>query len=546
MYDMTDSHDTTDSEETWGNSSDEHDEESLTNRTGEMAEYGSQDNAPEYNHSEEELPPVVYSNMQVPHQTSQEQTIKQSKSQEPKGSIPKKTRLRKVPKTLQELQIEQQAAERAHRKEIMDAEVAKVTAQYMKKSGGDLEKAAGFWFDREELKRQQPWPALEEAKATIESMKKDILNPTMLQLQMEEEEAEREEMERERKGKRREMEREWKRKREEKRKLKGDNKDVKSTQQSLGDRFQRGRDLSCETALGTSEVFPESYIRETQSREHLTSIQKDDSFTTSMETSVNPKSASELPDKQVGLLNLVRDDLRTIPMKTANGSTTTECTTLGEELALSTSSTEDKSYTTLTESASDNELALSTTLPKDILVTESMETSMNLAPRLETISKQAAPSTSNNLDCTLVASDEQPVPLTWSQKDEWLTIPAGTSMDQNPVVVASDGQVAPPSVAHQKGLLINPADTLLGLKSVSDTPEKQLESTIALQDVVVPSIQKASLPPLQPGEQGVISKIPAQRRRKREEKDLELGEHWTAHFTDDGHRPCVRHRQEKG
>ncbi|KAI0485642.1 hypothetical protein F4859DRAFT_511837 [Xylaria cf. heliscus] len=83
---------------------------------------------------------------------------------------------------------EQSAAGRARRKQWIDAGVDKLVAEYMEKSGGDLNKAAGFWFDREERKRQQPWPQLEEGEAFIDNMKKDILDPLQLRRQMEEEE----------------------------------------------------------------------------------------------------------------------------------------------------------------------------------------------------------------------------------------------------------------------------------------------------------------------------------------------------------------------
>ncbi|KAI1745545.1 hypothetical protein F4680DRAFT_402526 [Xylaria scruposa] len=85
-------------------------------------------------------------------------------------------------------QTEQEAKERARRKQWMDAEIEKLTAEYMEKSGGDLMKAAGFWFEREEQKGRQPWPALEEGEAFIENMKKDIFDTAQLQREMREEE----------------------------------------------------------------------------------------------------------------------------------------------------------------------------------------------------------------------------------------------------------------------------------------------------------------------------------------------------------------------
>ncbi|KAI0549525.1 hypothetical protein F4679DRAFT_546483 [Xylaria curta] len=85
-------------------------------------------------------------------------------------------------------QKEQEAKERTRRKQRMDTEIEKLTAEYMEKSGGDLMKAAGYWFEREEQKGRQPWPGLEEGEAFIEDMKKDILDPAQLQREMREEE----------------------------------------------------------------------------------------------------------------------------------------------------------------------------------------------------------------------------------------------------------------------------------------------------------------------------------------------------------------------
>ncbi|KAH8157833.1 hypothetical protein CIB48_g10419 [Xylaria polymorpha] len=91
----------------------------------------------------------------------------------------------------------QEARNRARRKQWIDDGVEKLTAEYMEKAGGDFNKAARFWFDREERKRQLPWPGLEEGEAFIENMKEDILDPRQLQLQMEMEEGEKEEQEQE-------------------------------------------------------------------------------------------------------------------------------------------------------------------------------------------------------------------------------------------------------------------------------------------------------------------------------------------------------------
>lgn len=74
------------------------------------------------------------------------------------------------------------------RKKVIDAEVVGVTAEYMKRAGGDHMKAAGLWFEREEQKEHEPWAELERGEAFIEAMKKDILDPIALQLQQEEEE----------------------------------------------------------------------------------------------------------------------------------------------------------------------------------------------------------------------------------------------------------------------------------------------------------------------------------------------------------------------
>ncbi|KAI0454472.1 hypothetical protein F5B21DRAFT_238410 [Xylaria acuta] len=87
-----------------------------------------------------------------------------------------------------ELLREQEAASRARRKQLIDAGVEKLTAEWMEKAGGDHNKAAGFWFEREEQKRRQPWPGLQEGEAFVEKMKKDILDPLQIQRQMEEQE----------------------------------------------------------------------------------------------------------------------------------------------------------------------------------------------------------------------------------------------------------------------------------------------------------------------------------------------------------------------
>ncbi|GAW15717.1 hypothetical protein ANO14919_051360 [Xylariales sp. No.14919] len=89
-------------------------------------------------------------------------------------------------KTAAEQQMQEAAAERAHQKRLMDSGIARVTNEYMEESGGDLEKAAGLWIEREERKSQQPWPVLREYEAAVEAMKKDILDPKRIQQQIEE------------------------------------------------------------------------------------------------------------------------------------------------------------------------------------------------------------------------------------------------------------------------------------------------------------------------------------------------------------------------
>ncbi len=284
---------------------------------------------------------------------------------------------------------------------MMNAEVAKVTTEYMKQSGGDLEKAAGFWFAREELKRRQPWPTLGEAQAAVENMKRGILDPKKLQLRMEEEEMEKEE--------KRKQKRKWKEEKGE--------KAVKSTQQSLGgDQYLRGRDLvSSRTAFATCFVYPESYMRETRHRETSTLAQEDALLTSPMKTSINPKSASEVPDKQVAYLKPVQKDkwltTSTDTLITPNPTsaisdeelalstssqkgellTTRAHFVLGEEQVFPTSPQKDELYTIPMDSALDEELALSATLPKDKLFPAPIQTSMNQNPAIEALSKQVTP-----------------------------------------------------------------------------------------------------------------------------------------------------------
>lgn len=88
------------------------------------------------------------------------------------------------------------------RKEAVDTEVARVTAEYMDRARNDHMEAAGLWFERQEQKRDEPWPELERGEVFIAAMKKDILDPVALRRQLEEEEEE-EAKEEERRSKRR-------------------------------------------------------------------------------------------------------------------------------------------------------------------------------------------------------------------------------------------------------------------------------------------------------------------------------------------------------
>ncbi|KAJ2994794.1 hypothetical protein NUW58_g1460 [Xylaria curta] len=45
--------------------------------------------------------------------------------------------------------------------------------EWMEKAGGDHNKAAGFWFEKQEQKSQSLWPTLEKCEAFVEAMKKD-------------------------------------------------------------------------------------------------------------------------------------------------------------------------------------------------------------------------------------------------------------------------------------------------------------------------------------------------------------------------------------
>ncbi|KAI8955912.1 hypothetical protein F4801DRAFT_527339 [Xylaria longipes] len=103
-------------------------------------------------------------------------------------TAPKPTTTAPTTRKKKESLKEQEATSRARRKQLIDAGVEKLVAEYMEKAEGDHNKAAGFWFEREEQKRRQPWPGLIEGEAFIENMKKDILDPLEIERQMEEEE----------------------------------------------------------------------------------------------------------------------------------------------------------------------------------------------------------------------------------------------------------------------------------------------------------------------------------------------------------------------
>lgn len=127
------------------------------------------------------------------------QASSQKEERPQKRTQKQRTSIRRAAKLLDPGE-ESAGAGRAGQKEAMDAEVARITAGYMERAGGDHMKAAGLWFEREERKRHEPWAELERGEAFIEAMKKDILDPVALRLQLEEEE---EEAEEESRGKRR-------------------------------------------------------------------------------------------------------------------------------------------------------------------------------------------------------------------------------------------------------------------------------------------------------------------------------------------------------
>ncbi|KAI1115426.1 hypothetical protein F5Y14DRAFT_129101 [Nemania sp. NC0429] len=126
---------------------------------------------------------------------SQEEERTQEKRQK-RGT--RKTRASK----LTDLSEKPTAAGGSSRKEAIDPEVAKVTAEYMGRAKGDHMKAAGFWFERTERKNDEPWAGLQRGEEFIEDMKKDILDPAELRRYLEEEEEEEEERKRKQKSKR--------------------------------------------------------------------------------------------------------------------------------------------------------------------------------------------------------------------------------------------------------------------------------------------------------------------------------------------------------
>ncbi|KAI0433237.1 hypothetical protein F5Y09DRAFT_299415 [Xylaria sp. FL1042] len=347
---------------------------------------------------EKNTSPSIGSRIQT--QTTRKRRTRQVESHKLEEPVPRKTLAGKVPKTADEIERGRRAAERAHKKQIMDSAIEKLTAEYMEKSGGDLEKAAGFWFEREELKRRQPWPRLREAQTALEEMKKDALDPRELD----------EEIEREQE----EMEKRRKRKRKRKRKARKENKACQSMQQSLR-QFPRGIDLvSPKIALAMPIQFSESYIRQTRHREPSNLVQRHHD------------------------------------------------STLSEERTLS-------------------------------------------------------------------------IPL---DRNTFHRAPADQALDGEP---ASSTIMLPKYKS-----LRNPAETLVGTSSTLAVSEIELEFSTTLRDTEMPSMQKLSEPPPQPGEQGSVSTALNRRRRRKADEDLELGEQWAASFSDDGHRPCVRRRQEKG
>ncbi|KAI1179506.1 hypothetical protein F4777DRAFT_433926 [Nemania sp. FL0916] len=81
-----------------------------------------------------------------------------------------------------------ETAEGPRRKELFDQLVEATTSEWMQKAGGDHMKAAEFYFKSQEEANQRPWA--EEISAKVQRMRKDRLDPKMLQQEMEEEQAE--------------------------------------------------------------------------------------------------------------------------------------------------------------------------------------------------------------------------------------------------------------------------------------------------------------------------------------------------------------------
>ncbi|KAI0799508.1 hypothetical protein GGR55DRAFT_668619 [Xylaria sp. FL0064] len=219
---------------------------------------------------------------------------------------PKKSSAKKVHKTAAEIERACQAAERARKKKIIDAAIKKTTAEYMKKSGGDLEKAAGLWFERENLKSQQPWPTLQAAEAAVEQMKKATLDEAAAK-QMKKDKLDTRKLGEgiEREQERMEETGEWKQKA-------GKNIDApKSMQRGFRPSLPEQDPASPNyIALGTStQQFPESYVRGARRQEpsNLTKTHEGSTLGEELASLVSSNRDTLSPGKELEPSTALRD-----------------------------------------------------------------------------------------------------------------------------------------------------------------------------------------------------------------------------------------------
>ncbi|KAI0539337.1 hypothetical protein GGR58DRAFT_464691 [Xylaria digitata] len=184
----------------------------------------------------------------TPQKSSQRKQVQQSKSQNPP----------RLPKTAAEREMQGEAAERAHRKQLMDARIARTTNSYIERAGGDLEKAAGFWFAREEQRRRMPWPVLNQYEAAVEAMKNKELDPQKLRRQTGQE-----------------------------------GKGAKGEEKEEEEESKRPK-----TNISIPMEFPTSYMQVTRNLVSRVSKRKSESPTLRTKTSMDPDSGPEVENRQ--------------------------------------------------------------------------------------------------------------------------------------------------------------------------------------------------------------------------------------------------------